>query len=251
MRIHHVALRVADCARAADFYTGLLRKCCEAAAEGSRRTISTMLDGTFRQPMFMDSSGSQEGLARIMITVRKQGDRMSGDLSGSSPELPSGRKVTGAAEFFIGAADMPLDPPKDWQPKSLKGKIAAGAQFAQTQFCMDIEIVKRYVARLAKDRLTDKISLLIGVVPLRSGRSARWIKEQLYGAIIPDDIVERLEYSGDAAAEGKQICIDFIAQLAEVPGVAGAHVMAPNNEGAIPDVIAKARKLVKNRALAS
>ena len=116
---------------------------------------------------------------------------------------------------------------------------------------MDIDVVRRYVARLAKDRLTDRISLLIGVVPLRSGRSARWIKEQLYGAIIPDDIVERLEYSGDAAAEGKQICVDFIAQLADVPGVAGAHVMAPNNEGAIPDVIAKARKLVKNRALAS
>ena len=166
-------------------------------------------------------------------------------------ELPSGRKVTGNANFFIGAADMPLDPPKDWQPKSLKAKIAAGAQFAQTQFCMDIDIVKRYVARLAKDKLTNKISLLIGVVPLRSGKSARWIKEQLYGAIIPDHMVERLEYSGDPAAEGKQICIDFIAQLAEVPGVAGAHVMAPNNEGAIPDVIAKARKLVKNRALAS
>src|SRR5215218_2301421 len=67
-------------------------------------------------------------------------------------ELPSGRKVTGKANFFVGAADMPIDPPKDWQPKSLKGKITAGAQFAQTQFCMDIEVVKRYVARLAKDR---------------------------------------------------------------------------------------------------
>ena len=166
-------------------------------------------------------------------------------------ELPSGRKVTGNANFFVGAADMPLDPPKDWQPKSLKAKIAAGAQFAQTQFCMDIDIVKRYVARLAQDKLTNKISLLIGVVPLRSGKSARWIKEQLFGAIIPDHLVERLEYSGDPAAEGKQICIDFIAQLAEIPGVAGAHVMAPNNEGAIPDVIAKTRKLVKNRALAS
>ena len=166
-------------------------------------------------------------------------------------ELPSGRKVTGAANFFIGAADMPVDPPKDWQPKSLKQKIAAGAQFAQTQFCMDIDIVRRYVARLRQDKLTNKISLLIGVVPLRSGKSARWIKEQLFGAIIPDHIVERLEYSGDPAAEGKQICIDFIAQLSEVPGVAGAHIMAPNNEGAIPDVITKARKLVKNRALAS
>ena len=166
-------------------------------------------------------------------------------------ELPSGRKVTGTANFFIGAADMPIDPPKDWQPKSLKAKIAAGAQFAQTQFCMDIDIVRRYVARLAQEKLTNKISLLIGVVPLRSGKSARWIKEQLFGAIIPDHIVERLEYSGDPAAEGKQICIDFIAQLSEVPGVAGAHVMAPNNEGAIPDVITRARKLVKNRALAS
>jgi methylenetetrahydrofolate reductase (NADPH) len=166
-------------------------------------------------------------------------------------ELPSGRKVTGKCDFFIGAADMPIDPPRGWQPKSLKAKIAAGAQFAQTQFCMDIGVVKRYVARLAQDRLTDKISLLIGVVPLRSGRSARWIKEQLYGAIIPDTIVERLEYSGDPVAEGKQICIDFIAQLSEVPGVAGAHIMAPNNEAAIPDVIAQARKLVKNRALAS
>jgi methylenetetrahydrofolate reductase (NADPH) len=188
------------------------------------------------KPVFDLDSGA---LIATAIGVRERG------------ELPSGRKVTGKADFFIGAADMPLDPPKDWQPKSLKAKIAAGAQFAQTQFCMDINIVRRYVARLAQDRLTDKISLLIGVVPLRSGRSARWIKEQLYGAIIPEDFVERLEYSGDPVAEGKQICVDFIAQLAEVPGVAGAHIMAPNNEAAIPDVIARARKLVKNRALAS
>ncbi len=188
------------------------------------------------KPVFDLDSGA---LIATAVGIRERG------------ELPSGRKVTGKADFFIGAADMPLDPPKDWQPKSLKAKIAAGAQFAQTQFCMDINIVKRYVARLAQDRLTDKISLLIGVVPLRSGRSARWIREQLYGAIIPEDFVERLEYSGDPVAEGKQICIDFIAQLAEVPGVAGAHIMAPNNEAAIPDVIAKARKLVKNRALAS
>lgn len=165
-------------------------------------------------------------------------------------ELPFGRKVTGKADFFIGAADMPLDPPKDWQPKSLKGKITAGAQFAQTQFCMDIDIVRRYVARLAESGLTDRIALLIGVVPLRSGRAARWIKEHLYGAIIPDDIVERLEYSGDAAAEGRQICADFIEQLATVPGVAGAHIMAPNNEAVIPDVIARVRTTVKDRAKA-
>jgi methylenetetrahydrofolate reductase (NADPH) len=166
-------------------------------------------------------------------------------------ELPSHRKVTGKAGFFIGAADMPIDPPAGWAPKGLKDKIAAGAQFAQTQFCMDIGVVKRYVARLAQHKLTGKIGILIGVVPLRSGRSARWIKEHLYGAIIPDEMVDRLECAGDAAAEGKQICADFIEQLAQVPGVAGAHIMAPNNEEAIPDVIAKARRVVKDRKLAS
>src|SRR6201991_653918 len=102
------------------------------------------------KPVFDLDSGA---LIQTAVGIRDRG------------ELPSGRKVTGSAEFFIGAADMPLDPPKDWQPKSLKGKIAAGAQFAQTQFCMDIDVVKRYVARLAQDKLTKKIALLIGVVP--------------------------------------------------------------------------------------
>ena len=187
------------------------------------------------KPVFDLDSGA---LIETAIAIRDRG------------ELLSGRKVTGKADFFIGAADMPIDPPADWVPKSLKGKIAAGAQFAQTQFCMDIEVVRRYVARLAEYGLTDRIALLIGVVPLRSGRSARWIKEQLYGAIIPDDIVERLEYAGDPAAEGRQICADFIEQLATVPGVAGAHIMAPNNETMIPGVITRARAVVKNRAKA-
>jgi methylenetetrahydrofolate reductase (NADPH) len=187
------------------------------------------------KPVFDLDSGA---LIETAVGIRERG------------ELPSGRKVTGKANFFIGAADMPIDPPKDWQPKSLKTKVAAGAQFAQTQFCMDIDIVRRYVARLAEYGLTDRIALLIGVVPLRSGRSARWIKEQLYGAIIPDAMVERLEYSGDAAGDGRQICVDFIEQLATVPGVAGAHIMAPNNEEVIPDVIKRARNVVKDRARA-
>ena len=160
-------------------------------------------------------------LIEAAVTIRDRG------------ELPSGRKVTGKANFFVGAADMPIDPPAGWVPKGLSDKIKVGAQFAQTQFCMDIDVVKRYVARLAEHKLTGKIGILIGVVPLRSGRSARWIKEHLYGAIIPDAMVDRLECSGDAAADGKQICADFIEQLAGVPGVAGAHIMAPNNEEAI------------------
>jgi len=110
-----------------------------------------------------------------------------------SGKLPSGRKVTGRADFFLGSADNPIDPPPGWQPTALNAKIAAGAQFVQTQFCMDAGVVRRYMARLAEQGVADKASFLIGIVPLRSAKSARWIREKLFGAIIPETIVERME----------------------------------------------------------
>ena len=155
-------------------------------------------------------------------------------------ELPNGRKVGGKAPFFLGAADAPIDPPAGWSPTSLKAKIAAGAEFAQTQFCMDIGVVRRYLARLAQDDDTRGLSILIGITPLRSAKSARWMREKLYGTIIPDAMIERMERAADPAAEGRQICLDYMKELAEVPGVAGAHIMAPSNDEAIPAVIAAA-----------
>jgi len=155
-------------------------------------------------------------------------------------ELPSGRKVGGAASFFIGAADLPVDPPPEWKPEGLTRKLKAGAQFVQTQFCMDAGVVRRYVARLAETGL--KAPILIGVAPLRSARSALWMRKHLYGTIIPDDMVARLEAAADPAAEGRRICVALMEELAGIPGVAGAHIMAPNNDAAVPEVIAAMRK---------
>jgi methylenetetrahydrofolate reductase (NADPH) len=163
-------------------------------------------------------------------------------------ELPSGRKIAGHADFFLGGADNPIDPPPGWEPKSLAAKVAGGAQFAQTQFCMDTHIVRRYMARLAELGLADKLSIIIGVVPLRSAKSARWMKEELFGTIIPDAFVERMEQASDPAVEGRRICIEVISELAEIPNVAGCHIMAPNNDAAVPLVIAEARKSVKRLA---
>ena len=159
-------------------------------------------------------------------------------------ELPTGRKITGRADFFLGGADNPIDPAPDWEPKALAAKIAAGAQFAQTQFCMDAGVARRYLARLAELGLADKLSFLIGVVPPRSAKSARWIKEKLFGAIIPDALIARLESASDPAAEGRRICLDIIRELSEVPHVAGVHIMAPNNDAAVPEIIALARESI-------
>jgi methylenetetrahydrofolate reductase (NADPH) len=153
-------------------------------------------------------------------------------------KLPSVRDVDGDLDMFIGAADMPIDPPADWKPASLMSKIAVGAQFAQTQFCMDIDIAKRYFKVLADHGITEKLKILLGVVPPASGKSARWIKENLFGAIIPDAMIERIEGAADQRAEGRKACAEFIQQLAaEVPNVAGVHIMAPMNVRSIPEVI--------------
>jgi methylenetetrahydrofolate reductase (NADPH) len=162
--------------------------------------------------------------------------------------LPSGRKVTGRVDFFLGAADNPIDPPPGWQPKGLQGKIDAGAQFVQTQFCMDAGVVRRYLARLCEHGIADKLSLIIGVVPLRSAKSARWIKEKLFGAIIPDAIVERMQSASDPAAEGRRICLDLVHELADVPHLAGVHIMAPGNESVVPEIIKSARDSISRLA---
>jgi len=163
-------------------------------------------------------------------------------------ELPTGRKVSGKAEFFLGAADNPIDPPPGWEPKGLAAKIAAGAQFAQTQFCMDAGVVRRYIVRLAEHGLADRIKILIGIVPLRSAKSARWIKEKLFGAIIPDAAIARMERASDPIAEGRSICLDMIAELADIPHVAGCHIMAPGNDAVVPEIITAARENISRLA---
>jgi methylenetetrahydrofolate reductase (NADPH) len=157
-------------------------------------------------------------------------------------QLPHGRAVGGAPDYFIGVADSPLDPSEGWRPTSLRKKIDAGAQFAQTQFCMDTAILRRYLAALSQHGLLDKLHLIIGVAPLASAKSARWIVNTLKGSIIPDWIVERLDKASDPKAEGEAICVDIVKEMREIPGVAGAHIMAPLNESAMARTIERVRR---------
>jgi methylenetetrahydrofolate reductase (NADPH) len=156
--------------------------------------------------------------------------------------LPTGRNVGGKAAFFLGAADTPIDPPAGWQPNALAAKVNSGAQFVQTQFCMDAGIVRRYVEVLRRAGLTDRLAILIGVTPLRSAKSAAWMKSHLFGTIISDALIKRMEDAADPQREGVRICVEYIEELSTIPGIAGAHVMAPGNDAAIPEVIKAARQ---------
>ena len=129
-----------------------------------------------------------------------------------------------------------------WKPDRLRAKIDAGVQFVQTQFCMDVDILTRYLRRLADEGLGERLFILVGVAPLASARSAHWMREHLPGVIIPDSIVARLEQAAEPKAEGQRICVELMQRLSEVKGVAGVHIMAPRNESAIAPTIAEFRK---------
>jgi methylenetetrahydrofolate reductase (NADPH) len=150
--------------------------------------------------------------------------------------LPSEREIDSPPRFFIGAADVPRVPDEKWRPDSLLAKIASGAQFAQTQFAFDLDVARRYFERLRSEGITDKLKFIVGVGPIRSAKSARWMNENLFGVHVPAPIIARLEAAKDQAAEGRAICVELIRGLQAMPGVAGAHIMAPAQG---PDAIAQ------------
>jgi methylenetetrahydrofolate reductase (NADPH) len=163
-----------------------------------------------------------------------------------SGELLSGQKVSGTADFFIGGADAVIDPPPGWKPARLQAKIDAGVQFVQTQFCFDAGVASRYAQSLAANGLAD-LFVLVGLAPLRSARSARWIREKLYGSIVPDAVVERLERSADPIREGRRICLELVETLCATPGVAGVHIMAPGNDAGLAEVVADAARIAARK----
>jgi methylenetetrahydrofolate reductase (NADPH) len=162
--------------------------------------------------------------------------------------LPAGRTVEPKLKMFIGVADTPLEPKPGWRPDGLMAKLAAGADFVQTQYCFDVGLLRRYLAALADHGVPDSVFLIIGMGPIASARAARWMNDNLFGVSVPAPIVERLERAADPRAESIRICVDLMQEIAEIPGVAGAHLMAPRAEEAIAEAIDASGLLARRKA---
>jgi methylenetetrahydrofolate reductase (NADPH) len=142
-------------------------------------------------------------------------------------QINSGRELSAPAAFVVGGVDAPFDPPPEWQPDKLIDRASAGMRFIQTQFCYEPEVTERYVGRLAESGLLESTALIVGIGPIASLRSAKWMDENLFGVSIPDAVMRRLEQADDVAAEGHRICVELINRYREMPGIAGVHIMAP------------------------
>ena len=150
----------------------------------------------------------------------------------------SGRRISAPPSLFLGAASNPFAPPYDFRPHRLRKKIDAGADFIQTQYCFDIPRLRTFMERACEMSLHERAFILVGVGPLRSVRTAEWMRQNIPGVVIPDPIVQRLADAGKRAPdEGKRICVEIIQQVKEIPGVAGVHVMAYRQEHLVPEIL--------------
>jgi len=168
--------------------------------------------------------------------------QMIGDMRDKG-EFLSGRKISSRPQVFLGAAANPFAPPLDYRPLRLAKKVAAGAQFIQTQYCFDIDRLKAYMSEIRDMGLDKKVFILAGVGPLASAKSAEWIRNNVAGVHIPDDIIKRLAGANDQRQEGVNICIDMVNQVKEIDGVSGVHIMAYRQEERIAEIVKKTKVL--------
>ena len=151
----------------------------------------------------------------------------------------SGRKLDSPPKLFLGAAANPFVEPFDWRPIRLAKKIAAGAQFVQTQYCYDVPRLRTFMQQARDLGLHDKIFVLVGVGPLASARTGEWMRKNVPGVHIPDSVINRLKGAEDQKAEGLQLCIDLIQEIREIEGVDGVHIMAYRQEHNVPDIVTR------------
>ena len=155
-------------------------------------------------------------------------------------ETMSGRELQTKSKFFPGGAAIIHEPENNWDPVALKDKVAQGAKFIQTQFCYDVDLLRDYMKHIVDAGLSEKLFFIVGIGPLRSDKSAKWMRDKLFGTVIPDNIVQRMERSENQIEEGTAICAELINQFEEIDGVHGAHLMAPRNLSAIAPTVKKA-----------
>ena len=153
-----------------------------------------------------------------------------------------GDEMSFPPSLFIGAAANPFADPFDFRAIRLAKKIAAGADFIQTQIIYNMDRFARWMEAVRKQELHKKVYILAGVAPIKSAGAARYMKNKVPGMDVPDEVVDRMASApkGEAKQMGIDLCVDIIKQVRQIEGVAGVHIMAIEWEEAVAEICEKA-----------
>ncbi len=152
-----------------------------------------------------------------------------------------GEEIKGRApKLFLGAAANPFAYPFEFRAVRLGKKIAAGADFIQTQIIYNVDKFARFMEMCRDMGLDKKAYILAGVTPPKSLGMARYMKKFVPGMDVTDEVIERMKGAANKQEEGINICVDIINQVREIKGVAGVHVMAIEWEEAVAEICERA-----------
>jgi methylenetetrahydrofolate reductase (NADPH) len=151
----------------------------------------------------------------------------------------SGDEIKVPPSMFVGAAANPFGDPFKIRVPRLAKKVACGAEFIQTQCIYNVPKFEKWMEGVRERGLEDKVYILAGITPMRSVGMARYLKQNVPGMDVPDDLIERLKgvEKKKQSEEGITIAVETIQRLKEVKGVAGFHIMAIEWEEKVPEMV--------------
>lgn len=152
-------------------------------------------------------------------------------------EVFTGSKPAGAPDLYLGAIATVFDPASAWEPEKLISKADAGAQFIQLQLCLDLKVLRAYMARIVATKLTWRLQFLAALAVFGSAEEARQLRNDRPDSLIPSALVKRLERAADPAAEGIEIAAALLREIAATPGIAGVTLFTTGDPSSITAAI--------------
>jgi methylenetetrahydrofolate reductase (NADPH) len=160
-----------------------------------------------------------------------------------------GEEMAVEPHLFVGAAANPFADPLEFRVVRLGKKVAAGADFIQTQLVYNVDKFAEWMKRVRDRGLHEKVKILAGVGPIKSVGAAKYMKNRVPGMDVPDSVIARLQgvTKEQVPKEGIRLCVDIINQVREIEGVAGIHIMAIEWEEAVSEIVNAAGLLPRPR----
>jgi len=151
----------------------------------------------------------------------------------------AGNDLKGAPQFCIGASVHPAADFIEPQLIKFEKKVAAGAQFFQTQGIYDLDTLRRFMQYASQFN----VKILAGIIVMASARMARYMNDNVPGITVPQDVIDELATAekGKGLQKGIEIAARLIKGIKEEKLCHGVHIMAVGNERIVPDIIEAAQ----------
>ena len=155
----------------------------------------------------------------------------------------SGEEIKTPPQCFIGGAANPFATPEPLQIMKLEKKVNAGAKFIQTQAIFDLKKFESWFKIIRDRELHKRVYIIPGVLLVRSVKALVYMKEQVSGMSIPEELITRMQSALDPKEEGKKICLEIIAALRNIEGIAGIHFIPVKAESQVSVIMQESKLL--------